>query len=167
MLTMRGTESMTDFLDQQRFMEELEAQRKLVCRANGLSALVLIDLDFFKDINDKHGDLVGGKVVENFSNFLESSLRRSDICSHYGGEKFAVAMPATNVIQAAEKIDSIRKEFFKLEQISIAGSFNITFSAGIAPITSATIEVSGIIKAASNALYEAKNAGHNTVRIAP
>jgi diguanylate cyclase (GGDEF)-like protein len=166
MLAKQENEPMKDFLDQQRFMEELEAQQKLVGRANGLSALVLIDLDNFENIIDTHGDLVSHTVSNSFSSFLGSNLRHSDICSHYGGETFAVSMPATNVIQAAEKIDSIRKEFSKLEQISTAGNFNITFSAGIVAITSATIDIFSLVEDASNALSEAKNAGYNTVRVA-
>jgi diguanylate cyclase (GGDEF)-like protein len=158
---------MAEFLDQQLFMQELEAQQKLVCRANGLSALVLIDLDFFNSLNDKHGDSIDYTVVQNLSSFLDSSLRHSDICSHYGAGTFAVFMPATKVIQAAEKIDSIRKEFSKLEQISITGNFNTTFSAGVVAITSTLIDVSSLVNAASNALSEAKNAGHNVVRVAP
>ena len=158
---------MASLLDQQHFMEELEAQQKLVSRANGLSALVLIDIDSFKDISATHSRLVVETIIKRFTQSLQSSLRRSDICRHYGGEKFAVAMPATNVVQAAEKIDSIRKDFSKLEQISAAGDFNVTFSAGVAAIKPDTIDLFGLIETARIALYEAKNVGHNTVRIAP
>ena len=61
----------------------------------------------------------------------------------------------------------IRNDFSKLKQTSAAGDFNITFSAGIAAITPATVDIFGLIETARRALYEAKNAGHNTVRIAP
>ena len=163
---MQGEKPRASLLDQQRFMEELEAQQKLVSRANGLSALVLIDIDSFKDIGAKHSRLVVDGTIENFTQLLQSSLRRSDICCHYGEEKFAVVMPATNVIQAAEKIDSIRKGFSKLEQASAGGDFNVTFSAGIAAITAETDDIVGLIETAKIALCEAKNAGHNTVKIA-
>jgi diguanylate cyclase (GGDEF)-like protein len=163
---MQVEKPMASLLDQQRFMEELEAQQKLVSRANGLSALVLIDIDSFKDIVAKHSSLVVDATIKHFTQLLQSSLRRSDVCRHYGEEKFAVAMPATNVIQAAEKIDSIRKVFSKLEQASAVGDFNVTFSAGIAAITPETDDVFGLIESAKIALCEAKNAGHNTVRIA-
>lgn len=164
---MQGKKPMASLFDQQRFMEELAAQQKLVSRANGLSALVLIDIDSFKDISVKHSRLVVDATIKYFTQSLQSSLRRSDICRHYGGEKFAVAMPATDAIQAAEKIDRIRNDFSKLKQTSTAGDFNITFSAGIAAITPATVDIFGLIETARRALYEAKNAGHNTVRIAP
>lgn len=164
---MQGKKPMASLLDQQRFMEELEAQQKLVSRANGLSALVLIDIDSFKDISAKHSRLVVETIIKRFTQSLQSSLRRSDICRHYGGEKFAVAMPATDVIQAAEKIDRIRNDFSKLEQTSTAGDFNVTFSAGIAAITPDTVDLIGLIETARIALCEAKNVGHNTVKIAP
>jgi diguanylate cyclase (GGDEF)-like protein len=164
---MQGSKPMASLLDQQRFMEELEAQQKLVSRANGLSALVLIDIDSFKDISAKHSRLVVETTIKRFTQSLQSSLRRSDICRHYGVEKFAVAMPATDVIQAAEKIDRIRNDFSKLEQASAAGDFNVTFSAGIAAITADTADLFGLIETARIALSEAKNAGHNMVKIAP
>jgi diguanylate cyclase (GGDEF)-like protein len=95
--------AMENFLDQQHFVMELESQQKLVRRANGFSVLVLIDLDSFDNIKDQYGDLVAAMAIKNFSSFLDSSLRRSDICSHYGGKTFAIVMPATNAVQAEKK----------------------------------------------------------------
>ncbi|MFT6310388.1 MAG: diguanylate cyclase [Porticoccus sp.] len=158
---------MNGLLNPQSFKEELEAHQKLVSRANGLSALALIDIDSFKHITDNHGHLVGDAVITRLTEFLQSCLRSSDICSRYGDEKFAIIMPATSVHQAAEKIDSIREEFGKLVQASAVGNFNVTFSAGISAITAEITDISSIIEAADEALTEAKSAGHNRIKVAP
>jgi diguanylate cyclase (GGDEF)-like protein len=162
-----GAELMTGLLSSQNFKQELEAQQKLVSRANGLSALALIDIDSFKHITDNYGHLVGVAVISRLTEFLQSCLRSSDICSRDSDEKFAIIMPATSVDQAAEKIDSIRQEFAMLVQASAVGNFNVTFSAGISAIKAEITDITSVIEAADNALIEAKSAGHNRIKIAP
>ncbi|MFQ3324630.1 MAG: diguanylate cyclase [Pseudomonadales bacterium] len=164
---MLGIEPMTALLSSQSFKKELEAQQKLVSRANGLSALALIGIDSFKHITENHGHLVGGAVITRLTEFLQSCLRSSDVCSRYSDEKFAIIMPATSVHQAAEKIDSIREEFGKLVQTSAVDNFNVTLSAGISAIRAEPTDISSVIEAADEALTEAKSAGHNRIKVAP
>ncbi|WP_457622119.1 diguanylate cyclase [Persephonella sp.] len=127
-------------------------------------SIVMLDLDDFKDINDRYGHLVGDCVLQNFAKELQEHLRKSDFIFRYGGEEFLILMPFT------EKKDAcgvIRNLLDKISDSYICCGedlyISVTFSAGIEDITSKHESVIDIIKQADRKMYKAKTSGKSKV----
>lgn len=125
-------------------------------------SIIMIDLDFFKKVNDKHGHQVGDLVLIKFAEILLKNSNAKFFPSRFGGEEFSILMNDTNKEEAKLKIDEIAKEF---QSINFYGSnektFNVTFSAGIAEYPTTSIDISGLMSRADQALYSAKKDGRN------
>lgn len=120
----------------------------------------MLDIDYFKSVNDRYGHSVGDRVIKSLARLLTQRLRKSDIAGRYGGEEFAIIFPDTGPKAAYDLLDDLREIFSKITYTHEAGEFNVSFSAGI---TSAPPypDMDSMIRAADNALYEAKNGGRN------
>lgn len=128
-------------------------------------SIALIDLDFFKQVNDRYGHLVGDQILREFSDFMTSRVRRSDIVTRYGGEEFAVIFPYTNGENAILALNSIREAFAKRVQHVSDFEFKVTFSAGVASIDQHQ-DLEELLAAADHALYQAKESGRNAIDMA-
>ena len=134
-------------------------------------SVALIDLDFFKQINDVHGHLVGDAILKFVGLTLRSSLRKSDIICRFGGEEFAIVFPETKVTYATKLVNRLRKEIEKHVMVVDSGEIKITFSAGVDLVDveskqSAFEIMSHALARADKALYDAKRQGRNQVIIA-
>ena len=128
---------------------------------NDLS-LALMDLDYFKAINDNHGHECGDDLLKAFCEHVSKSIRKTDIFGRYGGEEFILCLPKTSAAEAKKVVDSILDGYRKV-RISAAISAQ-TFSAGIALYQKGG-EISKLIKQCDDALYAAKRHGRNRVCI--
>lgn len=128
-------------------------------------SIALIDLDFFKQINDKYGHLVGDQMLRDFAEFLLIRVRKSDIVTRYGGEEFAIVFPYTNGENTIRALNSIRESYAKHVNHHNVGDFKLTFSAGIASINRFQ-DLESLLAAADRALYKAKEAGRNQIELA-
>jgi len=117
-------------------------------------AVVMLDIDHFKKINDTHGHQNGDKVLKHFVSTVKNSIRKTDYVVRYGGEEFLIFMPNTTKLEAALVTEKIRKS------LKPCGSVKYTFSAGIADEGETLAEM---IRIADKRLYEAKNSGRNRV----
>jgi two-component system cell cycle response regulator len=132
-------------------------------RAKPLTVLVL-DIDFFKSVNDTYGHDAGDDVLREFSLRLKKSIRGIDLACRYGGEEFVVVMPDTDMAVATMVAERLRRriasEAFKINQ----GERNVevTISIGLAALGPADGAAS-ILKRADQALYRAKHEGRNRV----
>lgn len=131
-------------------------------RSNELFSIILIDIDFFKRINDEYGHEAGDQVLIKFANVLAQCMRDYDILARWGGEEFIVLLPNTelkNAINIANKYrETIRNEVF-----TVAGnSLRVSLTAGAADIEGYT-SVDQCIKRADDLLYEGKNLGRDQV----
>jgi diguanylate cyclase len=135
------------------------------CRRIGhASALMMIDIDHFKPINDRHGHPVGDQVIRNFSRILRDSLRLQDIAGRYGGEEFVVVLPGTDARGAEALAERVRKRIESAVLEENAG-VRATVSIGIAAFDRRDADPVAWISRADRALYAAKEAGRNrTVR---
>jgi diguanylate cyclase (GGDEF)-like protein len=142
-----------------RLEEELERAR----RHQITLALLMIDLDDFKMVNDKFGHLAGDVVIKDVAVILRRTVRMFDVCTRYGGEEFAILMPNSGAQSAATVAERIRRriESYRFSEPALA-SLSVTASIGLAVSTSQLLP-RDLIERADQALYQAKTLGKNRV----
>ena len=132
-------------------------------RANQLFAVLFIDLDHFKSINDTYGHAVGDDVLRTVAQTIEATIRRSDVVGRIGGEEFSVFLPNTEVAGAQQLAETLRREIEKT-QIEIDGVLlKVTASIGVATKSLEQETMQAIQQHADQAMYEAKRGGRNRV----
>jgi len=128
-------------------------------------ALLVIDIDYFKAVNDEHGHDAGDDVLREFATRLKKSIRGIDLACRYGGEEFVVVMPETDMAVAAIVAERIRRRIAG-EPFSIragAAALDVTISVGLAALSGVADTAAQILKRADQALYRAKRDGRNRV----
>ncbi|MCH8536319.1 MAG: GGDEF domain-containing protein [Alkalimonas sp.] len=127
-------------------------------------SLLMMDIDFFKPINDNHGHDVGDKALQHVATCISNQLREWDLCARFGGEEFIVLLPSTNTDEAMAVAERIRKavESTPLDKPQLSMTISIGVTA-YAPGMNAEM----ILKAADNGVYEAKENGRNQIRLFP
>ena len=144
---------------QSRFdLERLRHQRQ----GNPLS-LVLLDLDFFKRINDTHGHAAGDKVLQYFANLMRTAVRQTDLIARLGGEEFCLLLPDTNADQAFLVAEKIRHRLARAA-VDIEGApVTLTVSGGIAQLGADGDSLDVLTRNADDKLYKAKATGRNRI----
>jgi two-component system, cell cycle response regulator len=133
-------------------------------RGKPLTVLVL-DIDYFKSVNDTHGHDAGDDVLREFSQRLKKSIRGIDLACRYGGEEFVVVMPETDMAVATMVAERLRRRV-ACEPFPVcrgANAVEITISIGLAARASANDTAASVLKRADQALYRAKRDGRNRV----
>jgi len=147
----------------------LERARMLLYEAKRrplTAAWIMIDLDHFKDVNDRFGHPTGDRVLVALSSLLRRRLRQSDAIGRYGGEEFTILLTGLDTDEATRLVERLRSDFAALDHTAQDGStFRTTFSAGIS-MFAAGIELPAWRQAADRALYAAKQSGRNRVAVA-
>lgn len=127
-------------------------------------ALVLLDLDFFKHINDNFGHDIGDDVLQNVARILSRVLREGDVVGRFGGEEFILVLPHKNLQEALDIAERCRKEIEQAQfTVDKKTRIKVTASFGIA-ISNALLTKEAVIRHADQALYMAKKQGRNQVR---
>lgn len=162
------TDSLTGIRNRQFFDKKYLAEVRRSRREQTCLAIVMIDIDHFKNINDTHGHLVGDECIREVAAVLKQQLKRpSDEVCRYGGEEFALILPNTDEQGATQVAQSMRKT---LEQTAIdtdAGEIKLTLSAGVCSAVVLTLDdEKGLLEKADEALYTAKDNGRNQVAVA-
>ncbi|MFP5223152.1 MAG: response regulator [Acidobacteriota bacterium] len=155
-------DSLTGLYNHSSTKDQLETA---VCCAqrNGENAcFVMIDLDHFKSVNDRYGHSAGDRVLVALANLLKQRLRKSDVIGRYGGEEFAVILPRTAMPEAVALMNSLRACFESIQFPMEGGFFNVSFSCGVAALSSHD-SAEKLSLAADQALYRAKKEGRNRV----
>jgi diguanylate cyclase (GGDEF)-like protein len=138
-----------------RFIEEFKKAKRL---ARGLSC-IMIDIDHFKNINDKYGHLVGDAALREVASRIKNAVRIYDVLGRYGGEEFLVVLPDTDLADATALAERIRQ---RVKDIS-AEDVSITISLGVTCLQDKNDSMDDMIKKADTALYQAKAAGRDRV----
>ncbi|TMP24463.1 hypothetical protein CWB99_22235 [Pseudoalteromonas rubra] len=145
-----------------RKMNQALTEEAAICMDNGLPLSgILLDLDNFKQVNDRFGHHVGDEVLVRVSEAIQNSLRLSDIASRWGGEEFLILCPNTALDDAEVVAERIRQA---IEHIQLSCEHSITASFGVGSLHSAQ-DLPEMLKRIDMALYEAKKAGRNCVRV--
>ncbi len=145
----------------ERFSEEVNRSRKFTY---SLSCL-MIDIDYFKDLNDRYGHLVGDAILREASKIIKDSIRQIDILGRYGGEEFCLALPETKKEEALFAAERIREAMEDKAIRAYDENLKITISIGIAILPEDALDTGALIDKADQALYKAKQAGRNRVCI--
>jgi two-component system, cell cycle response regulator len=158
---------LTGLFNRRHLNDALPTLFALAQREAKTMALVIIDLDRFKMINDVYGHASGDSLLAAFGQLLAKHLRRSDVACRYGGEEFCLLMPRTDADGARRKVMSLlrrwRSQSFELDGTTLDG---LSFSAGIADTTLAGASPRALLKAADDELLAAKREGRNRVGVA-
>ena len=147
-----------------RYMEDaLERYVSLAERSSGSTAVLMLDLDNFKLLNDEHGHAKGDAVLRDVAAQLIGGLRPSDVVCRYGGEELMVILPNCSLDDARLKAESLR---VRIEGLSEAHEAGVTTSIGIAAIPETSTSIADLVPMADAALFEAKRDGKNRVACA-
>jgi diguanylate cyclase (GGDEF)-like protein len=139
--------------------------RELTCsaRSQGSFAVVMIDVDHFKSVNDVHGHALGDAMLRALGSLLRQRVRPTDSPCRYGGEEFVIVMRDVTLGQAIERVNELRTAFAALRFASNGLDVSRTFSAGVALFPLHGHDEATLLAAADAALYAAKAAGRNQV----
>ena len=129
-------------------------------------SVILLDIDFFKKINDTYGHLVGDNTLKKVAVLLKDNIRESDILARYGGEEFIILLPETDKNAAADLAESLRKIVEELSiEINPLQTINCTVSLGVSENNTSFSSLTELVNGADQALYRAKESGRNRIEI--
>ncbi len=159
-LRVARTDDLTGALNRRGILDVLgDACTRLPAEQRGY-ALVLLDLDHFKLINDEHGHDAGDEVLRQFVQHAQSRMRRSDFLGRYGGEEFLFVLPDADAAQAAALMERIRRDMPEMESPGTGARLQPHFSAGVIAVRRARLPRE-LLRAVDGVLYQAKHAGRN------
>jgi diguanylate cyclase (GGDEF)-like protein len=156
------TDGLTGLFRHSCSIEQLEVAVRRAERQNGRLAVAMLDIDGFKEVNEKIGRLAGDQVLKALAHLFRQRLRMSDIVGRFGGDEFVVVLPDTDGLSAVEKMEGIRDCFAAMEHDTGREPFSVTLSCGVAEFPS-SLTSHELIAAADEALERAKRAGRNRV----
>jgi diguanylate cyclase (GGDEF)-like protein len=167
-LTVLATrDDLTGVHNRRHFMEVVQREWDRARRYNQPAALLLIDADHFKRINDGHGHLCGDELLRCIAHSVGQQLRQADLLARFGGEELIVFLPHTDPLGALDVAERIRE---KVQGITVpwqSASVGTTVSIGVAPLRAELPSLDWMIHEADTALYAAKADGRNCVRTLP
>jgi diguanylate cyclase (GGDEF)-like protein len=157
-----ATDSLTGAANRRHFLARFEEELRRAQRGGAPLALLMMDLDYFKSVNDEHGHQAGDAVLVAFVQRAREVLRLPDLVGRLGGEEFAVLLPGSDAAQAAGVAERIRAAMEQPVELP-HGSALVTTSIGIAQAGADGSCIEQIIKTCDERLYRAKAAGRNCV----
>lgn len=158
------TDGLTGLFNRRHFLELAEKEAQTSLRYKTPLSLIMFDIDHFKQINDSFGHAIGDEVLRELAKRVRQTLRETDFAGRLGGEEFAVICHVSpqNAYILAERLRKAMEE-----ACVVCGEARIPFtiSLGVAGLTGEIHDLTGLLKCADDALYQAKNAGRNQTRI--
>lgn len=159
------TDALTGLYNRRHFDTRLREETERSIRYGNSLSLVLVDIDHFKECNDRHGHQTGDRVLQEIAALIRRNIRRTDFAFRYGGEEIAILMPETDLEDAADAMETLRTRIadhpfrnMQGETIRLSCSFGVTASED-----GGDIEPGSLIAQADKALYASKRHGRNMV----
>ena len=159
-------DSLTGIYNRRHFFDLAEQEIERAKRYGSPLSIVIMDADYFKNINDAYGHLIGDQILINLAKLCQENIRSLDIIARYGGEEFVVLMPEANLEDAWKSAERLRK--LVAETSMIAGGLNvmITISLGVASWeNNKDLDFNALLARADRALYQSKESGRNRVSV--
>ena len=158
------TDDLTQLPNRKLTKQIIYNQIKRCKRKPSVFSLVIIDIDYFKKINDDFGHYYGDKILSQFAHLINSSLKHNEIMGRWGGEEFVLIKKNTDKKTALKELEPIRqkieKHLFKLDDKAI----QLTASFGVSEYKCNQQDFKGLFMEADKAMYNAKNSGRNRIR---
>jgi diguanylate cyclase (GGDEF)-like protein len=159
-------DSLTGVWNRRAIFEVLSNELARAKRSGDTVAVVMADLDRFKQINDQHGHQAGDAVLQEAARRMKTAIRVSDGLGRYGGEEFLIILPGCDSLVASRRAEEIRELIARDPVATNVGELHVTCSLGVNWTRKDFYDASWLIKAADAALYRAKHGGRNRVEIA-
>lgn len=157
------TDALTGLANRRHFFDvgDKEVERSL--RYNDALSVIMLDVDYFKQVNDTYGHLIGDQALAEVARVCRASVRDIDLVAHYGGDEFVVLLPETGSEQASVAAERIRKAAMELRLSTEKGLLHLTVSQGVASLDPAMQSLQELLNRADKALYSAKKSGRNCI----
>jgi two-component system, cell cycle response regulator len=164
LLQMALLDSLTGLHVREFLFTELHREFQRARRHDRPLAVGMIDIDYFKNINDQYGHTAGDEVLRQMGDILRDAIREGDICGRYGGEEFAVVFPETTAKGAVLAAERIRKAVEQHDfEIGVGKSLKLSVSIGLACLGHYHTDKANLLEEADRGLYRAKQQGRNRV----
>lgn len=164
LLRLAKRDSLTGLYNRRAIEEKLQEQLVLAAEGGYSSAIIMLDLDGFKQLNDCHGHLAGDMLLKSFSSLLLEFLRPEDYVGRYGGDEFIIILPRTTLEQANEYAERLLQAIRQYDFGISCNDVQLGASLGVA-VTGLQLEMGDLISRADKAMYQAKKSGRNQVVI--
>ncbi len=161
--TLARTDSLTQLPNRRAILEKLDYEKLKFERSKEVFTIAMIDLDRFKDINDKYGHECGDFVLKQISNLMLDLVRKQDVVGRYGGEEFILFLPQTNAKGALHVTKLILQQIAKFPITYKNEEISLTATIGVSDYKNDEMTVSDLIKNADKAMYKGKSQGKNKV----
>lgn len=156
-----STDPLTGILNRRAFFDTCAKEVNIAKRYKHDLSFIIIDIDYFKEVNDTYGHLNGDIVLIDVVNIIQDTIRTTDIFGRIGGEEFAVLMPQTEMLNAKILAERIRENISENESVLDGNSVSITVSIGLSFMTMEDSIIQTVLRRADLALFRAKGNGRN------
>ncbi len=155
---------LTGLFNRRHLLAQGDVELSRAIRFKTSLSVLMIDIDFFKEVNDTYGHQAGDSVLQALGNIFQNTLRKVNVIARLGGEEFAIILPATDTnaaVLVAERLRSLVADM--AVTISTGLSIKVTISIGVATLENKDTNIDTLLEQADKALYEAKKTGRNKV----
>ena len=159
---------LTNAFNRRYFFDRAQIELEIAGLRNSLTSILLLDIDHFKTINDSYGHNVGDQILVGLVTICQESLRETDTLARLGGEEFVILLPETDITEAHQIAERLRRRLEHTPLQTDAGALQVTVSIGVTShATSSAVAVPAhqLLQGADEAMYLAKRAGRNRVAI--
>ena len=163
LLELAGTDDLTGLANRMKLEETFTLYVECSQRNKSPLAVVLFDLDYFKNINDQHGHQVGDATLKYIAHFIKNRVRKTDLLVRFGGEEFVLLMAGSKEKDCYQQIDFIRQQLTDMPFVYNGVTIAITISAGISTYEKDGKNLEALLLKADQRLYLAKDNGRNCV----
>jgi len=159
------TDNLTGLYNHRHFHERLAQEYERARRENAPLSCIMVDLDFFKSVNDTYGHLVGDETLKAVAGLIADAARPEDVVARYGGEEFALLMPGLDLNGAIRCAEHLWESIGTARIPTSQGNLHLTASVGVATLRESVRDAAELCRRADAALLAAKRQGRNNVRI--
>ncbi len=164
--TLATTDSLTGVVNRREFFRLAEQELARARRYSHPTALMMMDIDHFKRVNDQYGHAIGDDALRHFTGICRQEMRSEDVIGRLGGEEFAILLPETDVESAQILAERIRASLTQSSVNTQAEPLQMSVSIGVTERAEGETQLKALLQRADSALYEAKNQGRNRVCVA-